>query len=191
MRTPRLAVRMALLKAAEAEFRSKGFQAASLADVATSAKLTKGAIFSNFRGKDDLFLQVLERHVQAMIERYRAEMIEAEVPEVALDRLAAFLIQSAIDDGPWSAASAEFVLHASRRPETGAQLVKVRSHLRREVLALLRPLIDSGQADEARLERAVTLFFAISNGLTLESLGDPTRVDADVYRDALQRLLLS
>lgn len=193
MRTPRKQVREAVLEAAETLFRSRGFQAASLEDIARAAKLTKGAVYSNFAGKDELFLAVLETHVGHTIARYRAVAADdGETDEDrTLDRMAAFLARSAVEDAAWSAAFAEFALHASRRPATAAALAAVRGGLRREVIALLRPIVDHGKADEARLERAATLFFAIGNGLTLEALSDATRVDAGVYREALERLLES
>ena len=56
---------------------------------------------------------------------------------------------------------------------------------------MLRPIVDDGEADEARLERAATIFFALGNGLTLESLSDRSRVDKSLYREALERLLHS
>lgn len=188
-RMPRSEIRTAVLDAAEAQFRQHGFQAASLEQIARAAGLTKGAIFSNFDGKDGLFLTVMEAQVGRTIARYRSAAPEDESETLSLDRLAAFLAQSAIENAVWSAAFAEFALHASRRPALSAALAEVRGRLRREVIALLRPLVDHGRADEARLERAATLFFAISNGLTLESLSDPSRVDASVYRDVLERLL--
>jgi len=197
LRTPRTQVREAVLAAAEALFRSRGFQAASLEDIARAAKLTKGAVYSNFAGKDELFLAVLETHVGHTIARYRAaasdegDLDAGELEGRTLDRMAAFLAISAVEDAAWSAAFAEFALHASRRPATATALATVRGRLRQEVIALLRPIVDHGQADEARLERAATLFFAIGNGLTLEALSDATRVDAGVYREALERLLES
>ncbi len=189
MRAPRKEIRQAVLEAAEGQFRQHGFQAASLEQIARAAGLTKGAVFSNFQGKDALFLAVMEAQVGRTIARYRSAAPEGESEALSLDRLAAFLAQSAIDNAVWSAAFAEFALHASRRPQLSAALAEVRARLRHEVSALLRPLVDHGAAGAQRLERAATLFFAISNGLTLESLSDSSRVDAALYREALERLL--
>lgn len=51
--------RLLLLAAAERIFASKGVQGASLDDVANEAELTKGAVYSNFRNKGELILEVI------------------------------------------------------------------------------------------------------------------------------------
>jgi AcrR family transcriptional regulator len=48
-----------LVNAANAVIAEKGFQRASLDEIAASAGMTKGAIYSNFGGKEDLFLAVV------------------------------------------------------------------------------------------------------------------------------------
>ena len=49
-----------LLRAANRLFLKNGFVATSLAEIAEEAGLTKGAVYSNFASKEDLFLAVLE-----------------------------------------------------------------------------------------------------------------------------------
>jgi AcrR family transcriptional regulator len=52
--------RVELLRAANRLFVRKGFVATSLADIAEEAGLTKGAVYSNFDSKEDLFLALLD-----------------------------------------------------------------------------------------------------------------------------------
>ena len=188
MRTPRPQIREAVLIAAERQFRSQGFRAASLEEIARDAGLTKGAVYSNFKGKDGLFIAVLERHVAGGIVRFQSGL-DAGLDMEPIDALAAFLAQAAIDDAPWSAAFAEFALHATRSPEVSAALADVRGRLRQSVIELLRPIVDKGQASDERLERAAILFTALGNGLTLESMSDRSRVNKALYKEALERLL--
>lgn len=51
--------RAELLRAARRLFLRNGFTATSLADIAEEAGLTKGAVYSNFESKEDLFLALL------------------------------------------------------------------------------------------------------------------------------------
>src|SRR5438874_13806771 len=67
--------RTRLLDAAEKVFVDRGFHAASVDEVAEEAGYSKGAVYSNFENKDELFLAVLERRVDS-----RALAIEAQVP---------------------------------------------------------------------------------------------------------------
>src|SRR5579863_2506929 len=58
--------RQRLLDAAQAIFMKKGFVAASVEDIAGAAGYTRGAFYSNFRSKGDLFIELLRRdHRQA------------------------------------------------------------------------------------------------------------------------------
>ena len=52
--------RAELLRAANRLFARKGYSATSLADIAEEAALTKGAVYSNFASKEDLFLALLQ-----------------------------------------------------------------------------------------------------------------------------------
>jgi AcrR family transcriptional regulator len=55
-----------LLDAAQATFMKKGFVAASVEDIAAAAGYTRGAFYSNFRSKSELFLELLRRDHEAM-----------------------------------------------------------------------------------------------------------------------------
>jgi AcrR family transcriptional regulator len=52
--------RRELLRAASRLFLRNGFVATSLADIAEEAGVTKGAVYSNFASKEDLFLALLD-----------------------------------------------------------------------------------------------------------------------------------
>jgi AcrR family transcriptional regulator len=52
--------RAELIRAARRLFVRNGYAATSLADIAEEAGLTKGAVYSNFESKEDLFLALLE-----------------------------------------------------------------------------------------------------------------------------------
>ncbi|HYS67344.1 MAG TPA: TetR/AcrR family transcriptional regulator [Paraburkholderia sp.] len=58
--------RQRLLDAAQAIFMKKGFVAASVEDIAAAAGYTRGAFYSNFRSKSELFLELLRRDHEAM-----------------------------------------------------------------------------------------------------------------------------
>src|SRR5512143_1004697 len=63
--------RRRLLASARRIFLRKGFHAASLADVAKDAGYTKGAVFSQFESKADLFLALLEMRSSERLARLK------------------------------------------------------------------------------------------------------------------------
>ena len=64
--------RQRLLDAAQSIFLSKGFVAASVEDIAEQAGYTRGAFYSNFGSKSELFLQLLKRDHENVMADMRA-----------------------------------------------------------------------------------------------------------------------
>ena len=65
------ATRRALLDSAATAFVERGYAEASLNDIARSARLTKGALYHHFAGKQDLFRAVFEEVEAEMIQEVR------------------------------------------------------------------------------------------------------------------------
>ena len=70
------ATRRDILRAAGRLFLRDGFVATSLADIAAEAGVTKGAVYSNFDGKEDLFLTLLQEPLTSS-EMYAPSRLEA------------------------------------------------------------------------------------------------------------------
>lgn len=57
-----------IMEAAKTEFLEKGFQSASINNIAKRAGVTTGAIYTRYRGKDQLFHSLIEDFLQALDE---------------------------------------------------------------------------------------------------------------------------
>lgn len=82
--------RREILEAAERVFAQKGFHAATVEEIAQEAEFAVGTLYNFFKNKEDLHLQVLDRHVQdymAEIEDQVLDEPEAEKAIAALIRL--------------------------------------------------------------------------------------------------------
>jgi AcrR family transcriptional regulator len=79
--------RQDLLNAAETCFVTRGFHATSVDEVAERAGYTKGAVYSNFASKEDLFFGVYQRRVDHVVAEVVPGLREAG-PEHAFDWLA-------------------------------------------------------------------------------------------------------
>jgi AcrR family transcriptional regulator len=62
--------RSCILDAAEDVFMSKGFDQATMEDIAAAAELSKGTLYLYFRSKDDLFSGLSARMVEDMVTRF-------------------------------------------------------------------------------------------------------------------------
>ncbi len=64
--------RQRLLEAAQKLIARKGLSAASVENIAAAAGYTRGAFYSNFEGKGDLFIELLRRDHQKTLEEFDA-----------------------------------------------------------------------------------------------------------------------
>jgi AcrR family transcriptional regulator len=63
--------RAKLLEAAAIVIREKGYEGTTLLDVAERAGMTRGAIYGNFRNRDELFLAVVAQRWEPIVPRIR------------------------------------------------------------------------------------------------------------------------
>src|SRR5437763_3500700 len=116
-----------LLDAAEEVFAKRGFEGASLDEIAETAGYTRGAIYKHFRGKEDLFLEANRRYNERYIHAF-LDVIDPGTPLESLDLKTIAqkwrdMSQGAILRNPLGA---EFDLYVLRNPEIQPQVAKQR-----------------------------------------------------------------
>src|SRR5580658_1804726 len=107
-----------LLRAAAEVFAERGFHGASLDQVAAVAGFTKGAVYSNFKNKEDLFLALLESIQQREMDALHATLEGSDVlPEARLPDFVGLIRAQTTELGAnWNTLYLEFVLYAMRNP---------------------------------------------------------------------------
>nr|WP_218620272.1 TetR/AcrR family transcriptional regulator [Mycolicibacterium hippocampi] len=115
--------RSLLLDAAQEVFAKQGFGGAALEDIAEVAGYTRGAIYSHFGTKEDLFLAVIERHIKRFLDSFADVIASFEgLDTLDIDKLAQRWRDLTIA-GPDSAALGyEFSLFLLRNPEARERL---------------------------------------------------------------------
>jgi AcrR family transcriptional regulator len=121
--------RTQLLDAALVVFLRRGFHGASLDEIAEEAGYTTGAVYSNFKGKDDLFLAVLDAEAQRRFPLHTMLMLDAPSIEEGLRASAREMAQYAREHPGWTGVYVEFWTHASRRPELRAKVAEQHERL--------------------------------------------------------------
>lgn len=104
-----------LLDAAIDVFAEKGYHGASLDDVADAAGFTKGAVYSNFSRKSDLFRALLERETARRAEAFRGAVGAAPL-ELLPDIAGELLRHQDADQRDRDVLVVEFWLAAMREP---------------------------------------------------------------------------
>jgi AcrR family transcriptional regulator len=79
----RPSARSALLRAAVAEFASKGYESATVAGIAARAGVTTGALYTHFRNKQELLLEAVGLHTVEILTQRAAGLAGRPPDEVA------------------------------------------------------------------------------------------------------------
>ena len=116
--------RAELVAAARRVFLRRGFHAATLDEIAEEAGYTKGAVYSNFSGKDDLFLALLAEHYVERAQRCtrRSCPRAATRPRRPSAGSRAVMLDAYEDEPAWWPLVSSFSTHAARNPELNEQL---------------------------------------------------------------------
>lgn len=173
--------RSELADAAERLFTANGFHATSLDTVAAEAGFTKGAVYSNFASKEDLFLAVYERRVDARVAEMETHLAEAPSLREGVERtIPGNRGRPETDDG-WMAVFFEFWAHALRHPELRERFA---AQHRRVIVPLARAELEDARARGEELpedsHKLATARYAMQLGLQLERLTQPDVVDAQL-----------
>jgi AcrR family transcriptional regulator len=176
--------RQELVTAAEACFVSRGFHASSVDKVAERAGYTKGAVYSNFAAKEDLFFAVYERRVEHVLTEIVPGLRQAGA-EHAFDWFATGAIERRDHDDGWLAVFFEFWAHTLRHPELRDRFAAIHARFLEPLAEAVQQLAaDRGLALPADLtaDQVVLAWNAMEVGLALERLTQPQAVDGAVAR---------
>lgn len=160
-----------LLDAALQTFAEQGFAAASVEDVCSRGGFTRGAFYSSFRTKDELFEALMAREVERDLARV-AELLTglADEPDplaAAVDRvLGAFRC-----DRTWALVVTEYTLHAARHPEAAEVLRRHDDQLGSRLAELVdRMAAEAGLTFTLPAADLIGAATALLSGLTVMSL---------------------
>jgi AcrR family transcriptional regulator len=178
-----------LLAAARSAFASSGFHGASVEEIASRAGFSTGALYSNFDGKEDLFLVLMEREID---EHAREISAAVSMRDSVADRATGGAQQwmTMIEREPellllfmefW----AYGVRDADVRPKVAARFAQVRG--------LLTRLIEEGVREfDLQLalpaEQLAIAVDALADGIARQKLADPDAVPDDLMGRVLALL---
>ena len=160
----------------------RGLEGASLDEVAEEAGYTKGAVYANFAGKEDLFLAMLDaRFADRLAELDRVLAVDAP-PEEQARRAARDFIAAIEAEPEWERLFFEFAVYASRNEGFRRELVARYRALRERIAELLEQRArELGIEPSVPPDQVATMTFAMANGIGLERLLEPEAVPDELY----------
>ncbi len=166
-----------LIAAAERLFTARGFHATSVDQVALEAGYTKGAVYSNFESKEDLFFAVYERRVDRAVVEIEGKLRGVD-PVAGLERLSAEVAQRRGRDDGWLAVFFEFWAHVVRNAELRERFARIHVRALEPMGAAVERFVEERgiemPVDARGLNAAMN---AMQLGLLLERLTQPEVVD--------------
>ena len=174
-----------LIGAATRVFAARGFHGASVGDVAAEAGYTTGAVYSNFGGKEDLFLAAFEHEVA----RHAREVTEA-VAAAGEDPAARTAAAAAQWTAYLDAAPERFLLFVEywawsvRDPERRARFADRFAAFRETTARLVEEV-----APELPADRLALMANALTYGIAFQRLAEPDQVPDDLFAEGLGLLL--
>jgi AcrR family transcriptional regulator len=185
--------RAELLATAATVFARRGYNGASVEEIAEEAGYSHGAVYSNFAGKADLFLAVFEEYMTERARELAATQVdvgEDDSLEVRARALADQWMERFAKDRESFVLHMEFIAHAGRDPELAGRFGSRSAALREAVARYI-----AHYQEEAGVELALPpddlalVLRALGIGLAVEALVSPDAVRQDLYGDFVELLV--
>jgi AcrR family transcriptional regulator len=185
--------RAELLATAANVFARRGYEGASVEEIAEEAGYSHGAVYSNFDGKADLFLAVLEDYMAERAQELantQAGLAEDAPIELRARALADQWMARFAKDRESFLLHMEFVAHAGRDPEL-AERFGTRSAALREAIATYISHYQELEGIESELtpDELALVLRALGIGLAIEALVSPAAVRESAYGDFVELLV--
>ena len=170
--------RQELLDAAARVFVKRGFTGSSVEEISAEAGYTRGAFYSNFRSKNELFVELLHDRVYARYTEMTQEGLRDRPPTLKEtgERLAAI---QANPEGRWIWRLWFECLAQAGRDEELRELAASFWHGNRERIAKLIQTALPHQNDRAKA--IASGLIALDIGLAIQHFVDPEDVPLDLY----------
>ncbi|UPK74731.1 TetR/AcrR family transcriptional regulator [Nocardioidaceae bacterium SCSIO 66511] len=181
--------REALISVARDLFLRDGFAATSLDRVAVEAGFSKGAVYSNFSGKEALGLAVLDDLHSEQV-RAAAEAMEGkDTLDETLEALA-WWAREHLGQPKWTALEVEFASIARHNPFVAKQIATRHQSVRQAIEHLVnKGVADLGLKPVLPAEQIATIVLSLSIGLGAQRSLDPN-LDVEVFAATLRQLLV-
>jgi AcrR family transcriptional regulator len=166
-----------LIRAAEKLFVERGFHATSVDEIAFEAGYTKGAVYSNFESKEDLFFAVYERRADRGVAEIE-QVLRENGPAAGLELLASDATQRRGRDDGWLAVYFEFWAHIVRNPSLRQRFARIHARAAEPMTVAVERLAEErGIVMPVEARSLNVAMIAMVSGLSLERLTQPEVVD--------------
>jgi len=166
-----------------------GYEGAQLDEIAATAGRSKGAVYTHFKSKEDLFLALFEDRTRTYIEALISSLRRCTSRKQSLEAFREFFV-GLVGDRTWPILTLEFKLYALRHPESKERF--------RKAFEMSKATSDRGLDEqmfgqlkgEQKTDHELSLIALgpIVSGLILESHFEPEMLSEKALRRILGRV---
>ncbi|MFS0657080.1 TetR/AcrR family transcriptional regulator [Bacillus sp. 179-C3.3 HS] len=165
-------------------FAKKGYSETSVRDILEAAEISKGNLYHHFKGKEFLFLHIMEEDHRYMMETWNAE--KKALP-LATDKLAGFaeLISHMNINYPLMRASEEFCASAFTSDEVMARMNKIDVDFDDVMRDILLEGNEDGSWSIQNVESKVKILLSVFYGLGVLYKNDTIEQKIELQKEAI------
>jgi len=179
----RARTRKRLIEAAAAVIAKKGFDRASLEDIAALAGMTRGAVYGNFKNKEELFLALVEAHWKPILPPLKAGTSLKEQMRIVGKTVAG----AARERRKYAAIATAFQLYALTHAPMQAKVAEKNAAIYRWIEKELVKVIPA-KSLPMPAKRFVRVLDAVTTGLLFTYFQTPKLITEDVFVAAFEAL---
>jgi AcrR family transcriptional regulator len=175
--------RAKLIEAAAEVIGEKGYDRASLEEIAARAGMTRGAVYGNFKGKEDLFLAVVANHWKPIVPSLKRGLDLKEQMCILGKTIAAEAHARQRQAAAATAFQLYVLTHKSMRDRLAAQNAIVYKRMAEEIVKVI-PAKDLPMP----AERFIRVLDALTTGLVFTYFQTPELITEDIFISAFEAL---
>ncbi len=182
--------RAKLMRSAARLFCQRGLADASIDEIARRAGYTKGAFYSNFKSKEELFLAMLDQKFGEELERIEGALHARGAPQDAAGAAGEDFARFLRADSEWQRLYLEFVTYAARDDEFRQELLtRVQAMDERVGVIYSRWTGELGISPPLPLEDITRMTWMMADGFMLRLQIDPD-LSEELYGTMLSTFML-
>jgi AcrR family transcriptional regulator len=184
-------VRDRILDAASKVFAAEGFAGATIDAIGQAAGFTKGAVYSNFESKDELFLALLDREFELRGQQIATALdsSDGDTYSAAIE-LSRSVLDSVRDHSDYYVLLVEYWLRAQRDPQLRERLIERRRAAAADQAVHIVKSTAAVPSDR-QLADLAQLFVTINLGIAMEEVLRPGTINPDLLVQLITAVLES
>src|SRR5690625_400276 len=178
-----------LLHVATEMFAEQGFYSTSVDQIAEKAGYSKGAVYSNFGSKDDLFLTIFKENQQDDLQQLSEFARQFDSIDDFIQTMEAHHKYDRTEQAAWSILKLEFLLYAMRNDNVRKKLAVILRENRQEMAEILMMFFSKDEKVMSEtIDELAFLLLSLDIGIGIQAFVDNDNIPEQIFAKGLRRL---